>query len=119
MKKLRDINGDSFKVVESSVFDFRSGEKLAFDVVLALFIFHHFLKREETFESLKKFLQRLECKEMYFGTHSGLEDSGLEGAYINYDPDEFAQFVLDNTSLNQKTLIKELDGGRRLYKLYK
>jgi hypothetical protein len=26
---------------------------------------------------------------------------------------------LDNTNLNSKTLIKEFEGGRRLYKLYK
>ena len=117
MQRLRDINNDKFGIIQKSIFDYKKDQVLNFDVVLALNIFHHFLKRKTTYEELKKLLRRLKCKEMFFGSHNHRE-SQMKGAFKNYTPEEFVKFILKNSCLNSYVLIKEYPGGRRLYKLY-
>ena len=42
----------------------------------------------------------------------------MKGAYKNYSPEEFVEFVLKNSCLDEAKLIGEED-GRPIYKLYK
>jgi len=118
MEKLREANRDSFKIIKKSIFDFKKKGEIKFDMVIAIYIFHHFLKTKSDYEKLKDFLQRLNCREMFLGTHNPKEFETKE-VYTNYGPEEFSDFVLANSCLEKKELIKEYKNGRRLYKLYK
>ena len=117
MKRLKKINNNKFEIVEDSIFNFRKGDKLKYDVVLALYIFHHFLKRKKTYEDLINLLGRIDCKIMFLGTHNPKEIQ-VNNAYVNYKPEEFVKFILKNSSLSDYSLIKEFDDGRRLYKVF-
>jgi 2-polyprenyl-3-methyl-5-hydroxy-6-metoxy-1,4-benzoquinol methylase len=117
-KKIRDANKQSFEVVTASILTFKKEESLNYDMVLALNIFHHFLKDEKTHHDLVELLGRIECQEMFFEAHNHKEDQ-MKGSYVNYSGDEFVNFILENSSLDSSHLLREFDSGRKLYKLYK
>ncbi|MHA1251509.1 MAG: class I SAM-dependent methyltransferase [Candidatus Helarchaeota archaeon] len=104
MKRLRDIEGKTFKIINKSIFDLKGD--LNFDVVLALNIFHHFLKEKETFNELIKFLKRLRVKEMFFQAYIPSE-SDIKNSYITFKPKEFVEFIIKNSCLNNYELIAE------------
>lgn len=118
MQGLRDANNDKFKIIQKSIFDYKKGQILNFDIVLAFNIFHHFLKRKSTYENLIEFLKRLQVKELFFEAHK-FDEEQMKDAYRNYSPRDFVDFVLKYSSLNKAKFIGITEGGRRLYKLYK
>jgi len=118
MKKLRDIEGKKFKIINKSIFELK--EKLDFDIVLALNIFHHFLREKELYQNLIEFLGRLNLKTMYFQPHDPSENI-MRNAYVNYDNEQFVRFIIKHSCLNKFELInKQSDGRTRpLYKIFK
>ncbi|MBN2295014.1 MAG: methyltransferase domain-containing protein [Pirellulales bacterium] len=116
LEKLKTAGERKFKVVPQSILDYR--DKLNFDVVLALNIFHHFLKREEDHRALVDFLKRMDMSMMIFEPHDPSEPQ-MVGAYRNYEPDEFVQFVMKHSGLNHSKKIGECEDGRLIYKLWK
>ena len=117
MKKLKSFNNDNFCVTQESILSYKKDEILKFNIVLALNIFHHFLKREDTYEKLKNLLRRIDSKEMFFETHNP-EEAQMQGAYKNYNSEDFVKFIIENTSFKQSSLIFSFDDGRKLYKLF-
>jgi len=88
LNKLKIAEDRDFKVVYGSIFDYR--DKTDFDVVLALNVFHHFIKEEETYYQLIDLLKRLDMKVMFFQTE--LPDSSqMLGAYRNFDSEDFVR----------------------------
>ncbi len=116
MKKLKEANRDNFSIYRESIFEFKRDKKLNYDVVLALYVFHHFLKRKATYKQLIELLKRMESKEIYLGTPSPDEDQ-MKDAYRNYAPNQFAEFIIEYSTLNNFQLLKEFESGRRLYKI--
>lgn len=118
MKKLRDIEGKKFKIINKSIFDLKV--KLDFDIVLALNIFHHFLREKELYQNLIEFLSRLKLKTMYFQPHDPSEMI-MRNAYVNYDNEQFVRFIIKYSCLNKFELInKQSDGrSRPIYKIFK
>jgi len=118
MKKLRGIEGKKFKIINKSIFDLK--EKLDFDIVLALNIFHHFLREKELYQNLIEFLGRLKLKTMYFQPHDPSENI-MRNAYVNYDNEQFVRFIIKHSCLNKFELInKQSDGRTRpIYKIFK
>ena len=118
MKKLRDIEGKTFKIINKSIFDLN--EKLDYDIVLALNIFHHFLREKELYNQLIEFLNRLNLKIMYFQPHDPTEGL-MRNAYINFDNEQFVRFIIKHSCLNKFELInKQSDGrSRPIYKIFK
>jgi hypothetical protein len=118
MKKLRDIEGKTFKIINKSIFDLK--EKLDYDIVLALNIFHHFLREKELYNNLVEFLNRLNLKVMYFQPHDPTEGL-MRNAYINFDNEQFVRFIIKHSCLNKFELInKQTDGRLRpLYRIFK
>jgi len=116
MKKLKQIEHKNFKIINKSIFDFT--EKSEFDVVLALNIFHHFLKDKVLYKRLIVLLKRLKMKEMYFQAHSPTDFLNKK-FYKNYSPEEFVDFIVRNSCLKNAKLIFEdkEQKGRKLYKL--
>lgn len=91
-------------------------EHCEYDVVLALAVFHHFIKTEEGFQQLEKLLPKLQMKEMYFLPHKPSERQ-MKKAYWNPSEDEFVAFILKHTKLSQATHIGYVEGRRSLYRL--
>ena len=118
MKKLRDIEGKKFKIINKSIFDLN--EKLDYDIVLALNIFHHFLREKGLYQKLIKFLGSLKLRTMYFQPHDPSEKI-MRNAFVNYDNEQFVRFIIKHSCLNKFELItKQSDGRNRpIYKIFK
>jgi len=117
MKKLRNANNDNFEVIKSSIFDYKKNKKLSFDIVLALNIFHHFLKREDVYNKLKILLGRIEAKEMFFESHNPKEFL-MKNSYKNYASKDFVEFIIKNSSFENYFLLTSFKDGRKLYKIF-
>ena len=111
----RSLNRD-FKIITESLLDSQDIIREPFDVVLALNIFHHLLKRKETFLKLENFLKNLKCKEMYFEPHL-FDDPQMSQSYINMQEYEFAEFVRSMVGLSQAGLIGRASDNRPIYKI--
>lgn len=117
MKKLREANKDKFEIIQSSIFDIKKDKIASFDIVLAINIFHHFLKNKKEYRQLQEFLADLDCRELFFESHNPGEDQ-MKNSLKNYSADEFVKFIKEHTGLRQHQFIKEFPGGRKLYKLF-
>ncbi len=114
LEGLRRACGRTFTVIKRSVFE--PMDMLSFDVVLALNIFHHFLKTEEQYRQLVALLRRLDMQVMYFESHKPTEGQ-MSDSYINYPPEEFVAFILENSCLNTSRFLGVAEDGRFLYML--
>ena len=117
LEKLKRAENRHFKVIPESIFQYQDIENLYFDVVLALNIFHHFLKDKSSYLELINLLKKLNMKEMYFQPHLPNEPQ-MRGAYRNYSEEEFVEFILQNSKLNKAKFIGAARDGRKIYKLY-
>lgn len=116
LDRLRLAENRTFAAIHTDIFDFH--EKSEFDVVLAFNIFHHFLKTRKTYETLIKFLQRIKTRTMFFEPHLPHENQ-MEGAYRNFNNEEFVKFISKNTGLKSWEKIGVVEGNRPIYKLWK
>lgn len=116
-KKLRDAENKEFKIIPKSIFLFRKDQILEYDIILALFIFHHFIIRKNSFENLKQLLKRFKTKELYFGVHNPDEFKKNKNVYMNFNQEQFVKFILDNSCLNHAERLILYENGRALYKL--
>ena len=116
LEKLRRASNRSFRIIHSSIFDFIKNEKCDYDVILALAIFHHFLLSEEGFYDLKKLLSWLNAKEMYFLPPKPSE-SLLRQAYWNPTPEQFVDFIIENSCFSHVHRLGYADDGRLMFKL--
>jgi glycosyltransferase involved in cell wall biosynthesis/2-polyprenyl-3-methyl-5-hydroxy-6-metoxy-1,4-benzoquinol methylase len=109
LKQYHNITEKKFKILNKNVFDL---ERVDFDIVLALNVFHHTIKKKQDYEKLIEFLGRLSCKAMYFEPGKSGDD-----AYRNFNDKEFVDFILSNSSLNHALLLGPTKVGRNLYLL--
>ncbi|WP_460166653.1 hypothetical protein [Thermostilla marina] len=112
MKRLARANCIPLKVFEGSMFDLP--RPIEYRVVLALNIFHHFLKTEKLFQRLKHFVKDLRCEYLFLETHCP-EDAIMAGAFINPNPHEFASMVSSWCGLRNITLLGPTSRGRNLF----
>lgn len=116
LKQLKKAENREFKIINDSIFNYNKDQGLIFDVVLALYIFHHFLKRKNTYLNLIKLLKRLRVKEFFFGAYNPNDFRGKK-VYREYEPEEFVNFLLKHSCLNEAKLLAKYENGRALYKL--
>lgn len=116
LNKLKIAEKRKFTVVHADIFEF--WEKSDFDVVLALNIFHHFLKTADGYKKLVKFLRRLKTRVIFFEPHLP-DETQMCGAYRNFDNEQFVHFVAENTNLTQWKCIGYAKDNRPIYKLTK
>ncbi len=114
LRKLRWAKNRRFRIVEASIFGYEG--VLDFTVVLCLNIFHHFLKEKSLFRRLTDFLERLNCRMMFFQPHLP-DEPQMQGAYRNYSEQEFVKFIQEKARLRWVELLGKDDDGRSLYKL--
>jgi hypothetical protein len=118
LRKLHSAQERKFRIVEDSIFSFVARKRPVVDTVLALSIFHHFLKEETSYHQLIKLLQTLETKEMIFEPHCAAEPQ-MRGAFRNFDSDAFVKFILENSCLTQCEKIGIAKDGREIFHLYR
>jgi hypothetical protein len=114
LQKLRRADNKSFGVVKGSVLELDCAER--FEVVLALNIFHHFLKEEASFNQLIGLLKRLKTNVMFFEAHLPIE-SQMRGSFRNYAPDDFVDFVMRHGGFRSACQMGVAADGRLLFKL--
>jgi len=118
---IRIAEGRRFKIIEGDVFAAVEREPLrdmSFSVVLALNIFHHFLKERKLFEQLAAWLSRVRVETMVFEPHCP-DEPQMVGAYANFAEQEFVDFILSKSMLNHASLIHRCSDGRPVYRLWR
>jgi len=113
MERLKIAENRQFTIISKSIFDYM--EKTDFNVVLALNVFHHFIKAERDFHRLVDLLRQLQTQVMFFQTERP-ESIQMKGAYRNFDYDEFIRFILESSSLREAVQIGKTDDGRPIYR---
>jgi len=116
LKKLKSVENRKFKIIPGSIFNFEKYQEITFDVILALNIFHKFLKKEDTYFRFITFLKKLKGKELIFEVYNP-RDFRNKVFYRNYKPDEFVNFIIENSCMNKARFICKTKNGRSLYKL--
>ncbi len=118
LRKLKRAENREFSIISESILSPNQKGPLLYDIILALAVFHHFLKDEDSFQKFKHLLNSLEIKELFFESHQ-YEDPQMQNAYKNFNPQEFTEFILNNSCLNNSKMIGECQDGRLLYKLWR
>jgi hypothetical protein len=114
-ERLRVATESSFEVWQGDVFDYPAPGD--FDVVLALNIFHHFLKTQATHDRLLEFLGRLDADVIVFEPHRHDPPAQMRDAYLNPAPDEFVALVMRHARMTSSECLGAASDGRLLYKL--
>ena len=120
MRLLRDIEGKKFDAVCGDILGRGLNEICSqkYDLVLALAIFHHFLKQKRTYESLKRLLGKLQMERMVLQTHNP-EESQMRAAYMNLEPEAFADHIIEISCLTRRQLMGKTPEGRHVFLLSK
>lgn len=103
---------DESEIFCGSVFDLPHFE---YDLVIAFSIFHHFLVTEDLYRDFIKFLEKLRCRYMLFEPHQ--TENGFEGAYADFNEDEFCEFICAHSVLNSFERVGESARSRPIYLL--
>ena len=109
LEKLRTAAGKQFEIRSGSFLDDMEVTNHQFEVVIALNIFHHFLKVEADYRKLIAFLKRTKTNYMVFEPHLPSEPQ-MQTAFKNYSADEFCAFIMEHTGLRNKK--ENLSGAR-------
>jgi hypothetical protein len=112
MYKLRDAY-NKFHIFPHNVFELSQKE---FDIIVGFNIFHHFIKKEALHQQFIEFLKSLKFNEMYVQFHM-TDEPQMDGAYKNYNHEEFAAFIMKHTGKIQCKCIGE-ERGRLIYKIF-
>lgn len=112
MRKLHSSYSMKYKIIEKSFLDI----DFDYDIIVALNIFHHFIKTEELYTKFINFLQKIKFKEMYIQTHS-TEETQMKTAYKNMSPYEFVELISKETGKNNIIFLEEIN-ERKIYKIF-
>ncbi|RIV85885.1 class I SAM-dependent methyltransferase [Aurantiacibacter zhengii] len=87
-----------------------------YKLVLCLNILHHLLKRKDTTHKLAAILGTFEIDQMILQCHRQ-DEPQMQTAYRNFSPAEFAQFIIDNSTLTRYEEIGVGSDGRTMISL--
>ena len=118
LEKLKRAQNRKFLIISESILDWPGVEEQKFQVVLALNIFHHFLKNETDYNKFLVFLRKLKVKEMFFEPHVP-EEEPMKDAYLNLNNSEFVNLIQENTGLKNSKFIYQAADKRKIYKLWR
>lgn len=114
LKAQRDACGRRFQVLKGSLTEVVLPERP--DMVLALNIFHHFLKTEASFRELETFLGRLRARFLLFESHLPGEGQ-MAGAYRDMAPAEFVEWVRGAGEFGAVHQVGAAADGRTIFRL--
>ena len=113
MRKLHKGYDLKFDIITTSFLEL---ENVEYDVIFALNILHHFLKRPYEFKQLESFLERCKFNEMIVQFHEQGE-AQMQNAYKDFSPEEFSNFILEKTGKEYCIFIGE-EMDRKIYKIF-
>jgi 2-polyprenyl-3-methyl-5-hydroxy-6-metoxy-1,4-benzoquinol methylase len=116
LEKVKIAENKKFEIINKSIFEVESIKNMKFDVVVALNIFHHFLKAKTDFLKFEDLLKNLKTDVLFFEPHLYRDDQ-MKDAYVNYTETKFVDFLLSHTSLNKSEIIYTAKNGRKVFKL--
>lgn len=116
MQRIHDAMARRFVIHPGSIFDYYPPKRPA--IVLALNVFHHFLKQQFLFEHLQALLRRLDFDHMFFEAHRPEEFAGMQ-VYRNLTPGEFVEFIRTETKARTVQPLGAAQDGRALFLLSK
>jgi len=117
LNKLKRAENRNFKIIPKSVLEWDGIFDIEFNVVIALNIFHHFLKTKISYHKFINLLRNTKMKEMFFEPHLPTEKQMLN-SYKNYSIEEFISFIKNYSRLRNVKCIGKASDGRGLYRLY-
>jgi 2-polyprenyl-3-methyl-5-hydroxy-6-metoxy-1,4-benzoquinol methylase len=112
-EQIRRATSGRYRVQRTSLFDH---PKRDFDLVIALYVFHHLTKTEAIFDQLVAYLRSLRLRAMVFGCHNQ-DQKAMKAAYRNFSPDEWMDFLIEHSSLTRARHIGTEAGRREIYLL--
>jgi hypothetical protein len=110
-KNFKIVIGDA--LAEETLSEIGTSE---FDVVIALNIFHHFIKTESGYFRLREFMKRIQINVMFFEPHCQSELQ-MQGGFSNPSPVEFVSIIKDWGNFQSAAPIYLAGDGRTVYKL--
>lgn len=110
-RRLRVVHGD---ILSPEIFEKIGSQR--FSVVLAVNIFHHFIKTEAGFNKLRAFVQRLRSDVMFFEPHHP-DDPQMHTGFANPTPEEFTQMIVEWGGFTRHTPIYTAGDGRTIFRL--
>lgn len=116
LEKIKRAEKKEFVAINKSIFEIDFVKTMKFDVILALNIFHHFLKTKTLYDNFKELLRNLETDLMFFSTANYKEEQ-MRNAYQNYSDRRFIEFIFQQTGLNKSEVIFTNKNNRNIYKL--
>jgi hypothetical protein len=114
MKNMKAGMDMKFNILSQSIFN---TENINYDIIVAFNIFHHFIKTEELHSKLIELLGRMEYKEMFVQFHKTRE-AQMKDSYKNYNPEEFAKFILTHSKNKSSYKYVGISNGREIYKIF-
>ena len=113
LRRIAELSDIPVTVEERSIFDL---ERVEFDLVLALNIFHHFLRKPETYGKLIEFLSRLRCRTMIYQAHS-IDGPKMKDAFARIPPEEMCDIICRKTGLTNWEMI-DIFNKRKVFRIY-
>ena len=110
-RSLRVVHGD---ILSPAIFEKIGSNR--FSLVLAVNIFHHFIKTEAGFNKLRAFVQRLRSDVMFFEPHHPA-DPQMHTGFANPTPEEFTRMIVEWGGFKRHTSIYTAADGRTIFKL--
>lgn len=110
-----------YRIVHGNILDPKLHQAVftqPFDVVLALNIFHHFLKTKEEHTLLIEMLQKLRPQQMFFEAHRA-DEPQMVGAYANMEAEDFAAFVAKHAGLSRIEYVGTMQADRKVFVLHR
>lgn len=89
---------------------------LDFSVVIALNIFHHFIKTKDGYEKLRQFMNHIRIGTMFFESHHE-DEPQMQGVFSNPTQNEFVKLIKEWGGFERVEPIYVATGGRILFKL--
>lgn len=117
--KIKVAEKRNLKIIEGDVLAKKTIDDIGtsgISIVLALNIFHHFIKTESGYAQLREFMNRLQIDIMFFEPHCQ-DDPQMQGVFFNPSPDQFVSIIKDWGSFQSVVPIYLADDGRQVYKL--
>lgn len=106
MTRLKRAQNFQYEAVFGDIFDFID-KRNNFDAVLALAVFHHFIKTKDRHDRLMELLEKVKAREMFVWGHN-VREPQMRNAYRNYDVQEFAELILRRSGFNSYVVIGKI-----------
>ena len=90
----------------------------SFDVIVALNVWHRFLKTKDSLDRVRRFLARAKPR-LLFLQHDDRDVPGAERSVCGHTAEELARLIVKDSPMDSWTIVGKSTDGRPLYRLYR